>query len=240
MFNFFIRSCATWASLALAPARLLAGPPTAPGLRLRIEPVFGAEPLVLETRTYPTVQNGPVTIATCRFYISALRLTYTDGSTYQEPRSYHLIDAEADSTFGINLPQAPVKPLKTLTFSIGVDSLANVSGAQSGDLEPGRGMYWAWHSGYINAKLEGRAPACPNPRHEFEFHIGGFQKPHSSLRHVVLTVPTGAAASPIVVQADVSKWLDGMKLAKIASVLVPGPTAQAVADAYATMFRIKP
>jgi len=192
---------------------------------------------MLETKVNPTPQNGPVTITTCRFYLSALRLTYADGSIYTEPDSYHLIDAEDSTTFMLNLAQAPAKPIKMLTFCVGVDSATNTTGAHGGDLEPGRGMYWAWHSGYVNAKLEGRSPACRTPRKEFEFHIGGFQRPHASLRPVMLVVP---AAGLLHIQADVSQWLSQLKLAETASVLVPGAAAMAVADTYATMFRLVP
>lgn len=223
--------------LGLLPLLAQASGPPASGLQLRVEPVFGSEKLTLETRAYPTATNGPVTITTCRFYLSALRLTYTDGSTYAEPASYHLIDAEDSTTFTLIIEKAPAKPLKRLTFCVGVDSAANVAGAQGGDLEPGRGMYWAWHSGYINAKLEGRSPVCRTPRQEFEFHIGGFQKPYASLRPVTLAVP---AAGPVHIQADVSRWLSQLKLAETASVLVPGPPALAVAAGYATMFRLAP
>ena len=223
--------------LLLAGGLLTGSAPAGAGRRLRVEPVFGAEKLTLETQAYPTPTNGAVTITTCRFYVSGLRLTYADGSTYAEPHSYHLIDAEDDATQTLSLPAAPAKALKTLSFCVGVDSAANVAGAQGGDLEPGRGMYWAWHSGYINAKLEGRSPACRTPRQEFEFHIGGFQKPHSSLRRVTLAVPAGRAGE-IHLQADVSAWLNHLKLAETASVLVPGPAALAVADGYAGMFRV--
>ncbi|MBO2009499.1 hypothetical protein J4E00_10590 [Siccationidurans soli] len=199
--------------------------------------MFGAEKLALETKAYPTSQNGPVTIATFRFYLSALRLTYTDGSTYTEPNSFHLIDAEIDASQAFTLSTAPTKPLRSISFCVGVDSLTNTSGAHGGDLEPGRGMYWAWHSGYINAKLEGRSPACANPRKAFEFHIGGFQAPYRSLRPVTLVVPFGAGAS-LVIRADAARWLGQLKLADNSSVLVPGAAAMRVADGYAGMFSI--
>ena len=224
------------AILALPLPAGAAGPPA--GTQLRVEPSFGSARLVLE-HPYPTPTNGPVTIITCRFYLSGLRLTYADGSTYTEPNSYHLIDAEDSTTFTLLLAQAPTKRVKTLTFCVGVDSAANAAGAQGGDLEPGRGMYWAWHSGYVNAKLEGRSPVCRNPRKEFEFHIGGFQKPYASLRRVTLAVPANASG-PLRVQADIGQWLGQLKLAETASVLVPGAAALAVADAYATMFRLAP
>lgn len=209
------------------------------GVVLQVAPVFDGEPLVLNTPRYTTAQGEAVTITTCRFYLSNLRLNYADGTTYAEPASYHLVDAEEESTLTVPLAQAPAKPLHAVSFCVGVDSAANVAGAQGGDLEPGRGMYWAWHSGYINAKLEGRSPSCRTPRQEFEFHIGGFQAPYNSLRRVTLAVPAGSTGR-LHLRADIGTWLRKLKLAETASVLVPGPAARAVADGYAAMFRLVP
>ena len=46
-----------------------------------------------------------------------------------------------------------------LQFLLGVDSLHNVSGAQTDDLDPAKDMFWTWNSGYVMAKMEGNSPA---------------------------------------------------------------------------------
>ncbi|RTQ45115.1 hypothetical protein EJV47_26455 [Hymenobacter gummosus] len=157
------------------------------GIEVHVEPVFGAQPLVLDAQACPTTHNGPVVISACLLYLSALRLTYTGGSSYVQPRGYHLID-------------------------VGVDNAANVAGVQGSGLDPARGMYWAWHSGYVNAKLEGTSPTCPGPRHKFEWHISGYQQPYSSLRRVELAAPVRKAATPLRVQADLALWLSRLRL----------------------------
>jgi len=230
--------------LLLVLNKWLPPPPVAPaatpaGLQVRVRPVFGTEKLELETQPYPTATNGKVSVTTCRFYLSDLQLTYTDGSTYTEPRSYHLVDAGQEASQLIQLPDAPRKALRRLRFSLGVDSTANVSGAQGGDLDPARGMYWAWHSGYVNAKLEGTCAVCPPPHREFSFHLGGFQKPYNSLRQVTLEVPARLARQPeLLVQADVAAWLAQVALASTNSVLIAGPAAQQQADAAVRMFSL--
>jgi len=226
--------------LLLVFGKLLPAPPSpAAGLQLRVAPMFGAEKLVLETQSYPAAANGQVTISTCRFYLSGLELTYADGSTYTEPRSYHLVDAEQEASQLIALPAAPRKALRRLRFRLGVDSVANVSGAQGGDLDPARGMYWAWHSGYVNAKLEGTCSVCPPPHREFSFHLGGFQKPHNSLRQVTLEVPARLAEQPeLLLQANVAAWLEQVALARTNSVLIAGPAAQQQANAAVRMFSL--
>ena len=214
-------------------ALLLTG---SPGLTIRVQPAFNGEALVLETHTYTTARHEEVAITAFRFYLSAIELDYADGTRYAEPASYHLLDAEKEGSLSFHLPAAPAKPIKRLCFRIGVDSAANTTGAHGGDLDPGLGMYWAWHSGYVNAKLEGRSPQSGSPRHEFEFHIGGFAAPTATLRRVELAVAVGA---PLVLVADVARWLDAVSLAKTHSVLIPGAEAVAMADAYARMFSLQ-
>ena len=209
------------------------------GRTLRVEPVFGAAPLVLDSAAYRTGRYEGLAITRLRFYLSAIRLVYADGRTYAEPASYHLIDAdpEARATLTIELPGAPAGALRSLAFSVGVDSAANVAGALGGDLDPGRGMYWAWHSGYVNAKLEGHAPQLATPHHEFAYHVGGFQAPFDARRTLTLAVPAAVAAGHrLVLRADVGRWLGALPLAQLPNVQTPGPAAMTVADAALQMF----
>ena len=74
-----------------------------------------------------------------------------------------------------------------LAFDIGIDSITNVSGAMGGDLDPTKGMYWTWQSGYINFKLEGTSPDCPARKNEFQFHLGGYAYPNASVQKIALT-----------------------------------------------------
>ncbi|MFC6226011.1 MbnP family protein [Hymenobacter artigasi] len=220
---------------------LLPGPAKPPaGRTLRVEPVFGAAPLVLDSAGYQTGEYEQLTITRLRFYLSDIQLTYTDGRTYNEPASYHLIDAdpEATATLRVALPSAPAGALRSFRFSVGVDSAANVAGALGGDLDPGRGMYWAWHSGYVNAKIEGHAPTLATPHHEFSYHVGGFAAPYNSRRTVTLVVPAAAATGRLTLRVDVAQWLAALPLATQPAVMVPGPTAMRVADACARMFSL--
>jgi len=62
---------------------------------------------------------------------------------------------------------------------IGTDSITNVSGALDGDLDPIKGMYWAWNSGCINFKLEGTR-VISGKKTPFEYHIGGYNGPQAT------------------------------------------------------------
>ena len=60
-------------------------------------------------------------------------------------------------------------PFSKLKFQLGIDSLTNVSGAMGGDLDPTKGMYWTWQSGYINMKIEGKSNSCKTRKNQFQF-----------------------------------------------------------------------
>lgn len=70
----------------------------------------------------------------------------------------------------------------SITFLIGVDSLHNVSGAQTGALDPVNDMFWTWNSGYVMAKLEGNSSSSPQMNQKFEYHIGGYSGKHNVVK----------------------------------------------------------
>ncbi len=228
-------------SLGAAGSR--AEPPPARGVTVRVEPVFGAEPVAFDTRSFLTLQGDTVRLTTCRFYLTDLRLRYADGTTAADPERYHLVDADLEMARSrvLRFPEAPAKPIVAITFGFGVDSATNVGGALGGALDPALGMYWAWQSGYINAKLEGTSPSRPAAvRHAFAFHVGGYARPTATRRLITLTLPTPTVADSLTILADIGRWLGAAPLAATADVLVPGPAAVAQADRVAAMFALKP
>lgn len=207
-------------------------------ITLHIKPVFGKELLILEKKNYTTENGDTVSINRLRFYITALQLQFDNGTSFTEKNTYHLLDAEELQTLKITLKNIPEGKITSLKFNVGVDSTANVSGALDGDLDPAKGMYWAWNSGYINAKLEGKSKNCRNAHNEFEFHIGGYLPPHKTVREVNLKV--NAPTNPsLVVLSDVAYWFKNIKLQKINSIVIPGTEATKMADDYSKMFRIE-
>ena len=129
------------------------------------------------------------------------------------------------------------KTISKVSFSVGIDSLTSVSGALEGDLDPAKGMYWAWQSGYINMKLEGRSSSCKTRKNEFQFHIGGYMKPNYAMRKVVLEPKK--SNSTVEINVDVAALFSQLELSKINSVMVPGTQAMQIADYSVTMFKTK-
>lgn len=208
---------------------------------INIKPVFGNQPLVLEEKEYINQHGDTLKVDRFRFYLSSIELVYTNGTVYRENNSYHLVDAEEKASLNINLTEVPVGEVSSIRFTIGVDSLKSMSGAFGGDLDPSYGMYWAWNSGYIYAKLEGRSKKCKTHGNGFEFHVGGFSGAENAIRPVELKVNeirTGSPTNIISIQADVQRWFEGISLAEKNSIVIPGKEAVKLANAYSHMFKI--
>ena len=111
-------------------------PPQYKTIKMHFKPFFGAEKLILDDKQYVTANSDTVSISTFRFYISQIQCVFDDGSTYGEPNSVHLLDAEKEESLSFDLKNVLDKPIRFVTCNIGVDSLANFSGALTGALDP--------------------------------------------------------------------------------------------------------
>jgi hypothetical protein len=173
--------------------------------------------------------HGPITIDNFRFYIGPI-IGYESGRSVSVTRDHQLLDAGDPTSLNFDLPQH----FDSLTFTLGVDSITNVSGAFGGDLDPTNGMYWAWNSGYINLKLEGRGAISPYPKQQFELHLGGYLPPHQTLQQIVLRP---GSTSDVIVHLDVMELLKEVDLSTRSNVMSPGEEAVRLSKAAARMFK---
>ena len=81
--------------------------------------------------------------------ISNFKLKKSDGTWWIHPESYFLVDLSNDLSTTLDLGSVPSGEYTELSYTIGVDSLRNVSGAQSGALSTTNNMFWSWNTGYI-------------------------------------------------------------------------------------------
>jgi len=210
-------------------------------LKIIFEPTFGSRPLVLEKQLYYSANGDSLYIDFLRFYISSIQLQGKTGAL-NETSSYHLIDAEENASMIVVLKNVPAARYKTLMMNIGTDSLANVSGAQGGDLDPTLGMYWAWNSGYINVKIEGRSNACSTLHHGFEFHIGGYLPPNQTVRSVVFPLNQFKIKENCVtelhIKVDLAKFFNQIQLSKTNQMMIPGKQAAQMANCFVNVFSI--
>ncbi len=138
-----------------------------------------------------------------KFYIGNIYLLQDSTVVFAGDSIYSLIDFDQANSLSLhkNLPND--LDYNILAFTLGVDSITNQSGAFGGGLDPTKGMYWTWQSGYINFKLEGNYL-----NKGFEFHLGGFLGENNSEQHLQFDVEKGADVNLKLVLKDFFNHLD--------------------------------
>lgn len=174
------------------------------------------------------------TIEALRYYVSNIQLIHSDGIVSMEANSYHLVDLKDSSTWYFNCPTQSDLPISEVHFILGTDSLINTAGILTGDLDPIKGMYWSWNTGYINLKLKGYRTAGNVP---FEYHIGGYLPPYASTQKVELHLPE-PSQNTIEIHFDPSALLIQDVHEEEVSVLTPGDRSVEVAKKLADCFSI--
>jgi hypothetical protein len=202
-------------------------------LFLHLNLKFKTEQLV-RNKNYISESKDTLEIEVFRFYISNIKFQFTDSTTFSEGNSYHLIDIENPNSLNIPIAKTSDKTISKVSFSIGIDSLASVSGAMSGDLDPTKGMYWAWQSGFINMKIEGKSSSCKTRKNAFQFHIGGYMKPNYAIR----TIELKPINSYLEINVDVAEMFIYIKLSENNSIMIPGSKAMELADKTVGMFSV--
>ncbi|WP_443939111.1 MbnP family protein [Pedobacter sp. MW01-1-1] len=149
---------------------------------LQFENLVNGNPLVLNTTIYKNAKGEDFTIRTFKYYISNIKLSKADGSSYLIPESYFLVDASKEESSLITLKDIPAADYTKIEYTIGVDYARNFAGAQTGALDPINGMFWTWNSGYIFVKLEGTSPVSVAAANALTFHIGGVLDPNNTIR----------------------------------------------------------
>ena len=213
-------------------------------VQLQFTNMAGSASLALNS-TFTNTFGESLTITKYKYYIS--NIAFTDERNFRRlvPDTYFLVDEgdAASKTFNIEVPAGTYQ---SISFLLGVDSTRNVSGAQTGALDPLHDMFWTWNTGYIMAKLEGTSPVSELPNEKVEYHTGGFKGEHSVLRTV--TLPFGQVYTlqkngrlQVAIKADVLKWFDGvhpLSIAAAPTATSPGALASRFADNYARMFTL--
>ena len=195
---------------------------------------FDKLPLELNKK-YVSASKDTLTIETFRCYISNIQIQYDDNSIFTQKDSYHLLDIDNPNSFQIPITKKSNKTISKITFDVGIDSLTNTSGAMAGDLDPTRGMYWAWQSGYINMKIEGQSSSCKTRKNEFQFHLGGYLEPYYAMRQMKFNWDK-KADNDINIGIDLYRFLSNLELKETNSIMFPGKEAMKLSNYCAKMF----
>lgn len=189
---------------------------------------------------YRTAAGDEFYITTFKYYISQITLTKTNGEQISMPDTYFLVNADDPATFSQELTGVPAGKYKDISFTIGVDSLRNFSGAQTGCLDPAKGMFWTWKSGYIFVKLEGKSPQSKSRNNRLTFHIGGAQDPANTIRYFSQRLPSSIKikkrnAVTVELTVNAAAMFNGNNNVRFAELsnTMGGPKSVLVADNYA-------
>jgi hypothetical protein len=195
---------------------------------------FDKLPLQLNKK-YVSAAKDTLTVETFRCYISNIQIQYKDNSVFTQKNSYHLLDFSNPKSFQIPLTTKSDNLISKITFNIGIDSTTNNAGALTGDLDPAKGMYWAWQSGYINIKIEGKSSSCKTRRNEFQFHIGGYLQPYYAMRTMKFNWDK-KANDDINIGIDLFRFFSNLDLKQTNSVMIPGKEAMRLLNYVDKMF----
>lgn len=143
-------------------------------LELHFETLWGPndDVFTLDTDLIHPTTGDTVHFVTLKYYVSNIKLVRPDGSKWSQNESYYLVDLSDNPDGMISIPNVPMGEYTGIEYTLGVDSLRNVSGAQTGALSTTNGMFWSWNSGYIFTKIEGTSPQAAGG--SFSYHLGGF------------------------------------------------------------------
>ncbi len=171
-----------------------------------------------------------------KYYVSHIRLFSNGTIVAQDTALAHLIDASDTNSTSIIIPIHKNVVYDEIRFDLGIDSTTNVYGVLGGDLDPTKGMYWTWQSGYINFKLEGNSKQCTNPKKEFIYHIGGYAHPYSCIREVSLK---GGGSSKAFIVLELKTIFDHVQLDKEANIMSPSQNATSFSKLLDKSFIVK-
>lgn len=223
-------------------------PKTSSSVSINFNNMFDSLNLVLDSVSY-TLDNGEkINFSNYKYYISNVKLIGSDNSIYEEQNSYHLINESSITSQSFTLNNVPFNTYNSIQFMIGVDSLHNVSGSQTGELSANYGMFWSWNTGYIHAKLEGHSQQSGASDKSIAFHIGGFKGINNAVKLVSPSFNTAILNvnktnnSVINIKCNIKEWFknpNSISLSAVYSVSSINATSKLLADNYADMFTIQ-
>ena len=218
----------------LASARLsvFAGEKNGHAVAIVFRPLYDGNALADTSGRSLFVSGDTFSIDHIRFYCSDICLLNGADVVWQDNTKCHLVDAGNPATLNIYLPGTGRQHFSSVRFNLGIDSITNVSGALGGDLDPAKGMYWAWQSGYINMKIEGVCSKCDGRK--YRLHLGGYAGENATIQTV--TIPIQTNDRKLVIGIETAKILNEVWKGATCNIMVPGKQAVILSDLAAKMF----
>ncbi len=203
------------------------------------ETLVNGKKLLLKDSIYTNAFKESYTVSKLKYYVSNIRFVNTGKDNIK--KSVYLIDASKNNKLKV---QSYSTKIKGISFLLGVDSMNNCSGAQSGALDPLNDMFWTWNNGYVMFKLEGKSDSSKADNKRIEQHIGGYKGTNKTMREIFLPFSENYfnTHTNITIQLNLDSYWKGVNELHITATPVitsPGEAAKNAADNFKGMFVIK-
>ncbi len=202
---------------------------------IRIAIMYGQDSLQLN-KMYIDNHQDSIAIQSIKFYLSNFEFYNKHKIIYKEANSYHLIDINNLASTNFQFSKMTNKKYTSIKFNLGIDSITNTSGALGGDLDPTKGMYWTWQSGYINFKIEGIASSSNLNKHFFEYHIGGYNGTNNAIQPIELKTKNNKNEVIII---DLDKFCSQINFANQKNIKSPSADAVQISRILASCFSLR-
>jgi hypothetical protein len=174
-------------------------------------------------------------VSALRFYVYNIQLRSKNRLLWTSGNNHFLIDVFENDQAKSSMMLPDLSNADELWFTIGVDSMLQTAGAQTGALDAIHGMYWAWQSGYIAWKFEAEEKRSQQSN-KIQWHVGGFRAPFKTERTVRLELNDNRGVINCGVQLDqlLSQWEQHFP----AEVMSPNNSAMLLANRFQTCFKL--
>jgi hypothetical protein len=203
---------------------------------LNFLPVFKTETLKLGTAYFSDSEKEKITFSVFKFYVSHFEFYNKNKLVYSEKNSSFLLDISNIKSLNRKLLIPLDCNYDEIRFYFGIDDTTNNEGIGTGDLDPSKGMYWTWQTGYINLKLEGTCKNSSTADKSFQFHLGGFEKSFSSFQSISLKANSDSL--PISIFIDVNAFLEKVALKEVNAIMSPSEKSVQLSKNASKMFHL--
>ena len=201
-------------------------------LSIRFVPLFHGTPLSAAEGHSLFSSGDTFSIDQLRFYCTNICLKEDENIIWKDATKYHLIDVSDTASLVVHIGTKWKAKIRLLKFHLGIDSATNVSGVLGGDLDPAKGMYWSWQSGYINLKIEGKNVNCEGGK--YRLHLGGYSGSHSAIQGV--TIRMSKFKNEVRVGIETSILIEKALHQQKCIVMIPGRDAVLLSEIASQMF----
>ncbi|CAN5733362.1 hypothetical protein BH11BAC4_BH11BAC4_04830 [soil metagenome] len=214
-------------------------------LKISFINTVNGKPIILRDSIYSNYFGEQYSISKLKYYISHIVLT-GDGKPAKMDEYYLINAASEENSIEFSLPEGKYKSMQ---FLLGVDSIHNCSGAQTGALDPMNDMFWTWNSGYVMFKLEGSSPASSSDLNRIEHHVGGYKGTNNVATAIKMDIGTSnsleikaGATTELIIETNLDHYWHGtndIRISDLSVCMIPGELAKKIAANFTGLFSIK-